>query len=84
MLAEKQKIVSALDNMAENEIQSLWEIIQHNYLKCSIVQCWDDISADTPTKEERKILDSTDENDDDFISQGELLERLGLTASDLQ
>jgi len=84
MLVEKQKIVSALDTMAENEIQSLWEIIQRTYLKRSTIQCWDDISTDTPTKEEKIILDSIDENDENFISQSELLERLGLTVSDLQ
>ena len=44
---------------------------------------WDGIPTDIPTKEERNILDSINEDDDDFISQDELLKRLGLTAFDL-
>jgi len=84
MLAEKQKIVSTLERMTDNEIQNLWGFMQHNYPQRSVTQNWDDILVDTPTKDEKAILDSIDENDDDFISQSKLLERLGLTASDLQ
>ena len=83
MLAEKQKIVSTLEKMTDKDIQNLWVFIQHNYPQSLITQNWEDILVDTPTKEEKAILDSIDENDDDFISQSKLLERLGLTASDL-
>ena len=83
MLAEKQKIVSALDSMTDNEIQGLWGFIQSRYSRRSITQTWESIPVETPTKEEKAILDSIDEEDSNFISQGELLDMLGLTASDL-
>ena len=71
MLVEKQKIVSAINRMSEVEIQSLWMFIQST--------AWESIPIDIPTKEEQAILDSIDEDDSDFISQDELLKRLGLT-----
>ena len=77
MLAEKQKIASVIDGMSEIEIKNLWMFIQNRY------PTWESIPTDIPTKEERTILDSINEDDDDFISQDELLKRLGLTAFDL-
>ena len=74
MIAEKQKIVSAINRMSEIEIQGLWMFIQNT--------AWESIPTDIPTKEEQTILDSIDEDDNDFISQDELLKRLGITASD--
>jgi len=81
MLAEKQKIVSALDKMTSNEIQNLWGVIQKSYLPRT-TPTWDNIPTNTPTKEERAILDAINEDDENFISQDALLEKLGLTASD--
>ena len=83
MLAEKQKIVSALDSMTDNEIQGLWRFIQSRYSRRLASPTWESIPVEAPTKEEKAILDSIDEDDNNFISQSELLDRLGLTASDL-
>lgn len=84
MLAEKQKIVSALDDMTEIEIQNLWAIIQHNHPQCLSMQSWDNIPYDIPTEEEKAILDSIDEDDDDFIPRNDMLEKLGISFSDLR
>ena len=84
MLAEKQKIVSALDSMSDHEIQGLWGLIQRRYSRRTATVTWDSIPIEAPTNEEKAILDSIDEDDNDFISQSDLLERLGLTASDLK
>jgi len=70
--------------MTDKEIQSLWGFIQHSYPQRLFTQDWENIPVDTPTKEEKIILDSIDDNDDNFIFQSELLEKLGIMAFDLK
>ncbi|MCL1989070.1 MAG: hypothetical protein FWG64_14025 [Firmicutes bacterium] len=75
MLTDKQKIIAAIDQMTDIELQNLCAIIVTNdYNRTN----WSDIPIEEPTESDKLILDEI-YDDDDFIPQEEVLKRLGIS-----